>query len=102
MNGESITVISSGRDKNVPLWAIKALCAEGYRGQVVIRTRLFEQMELTVKRVITASRNGGLIFWQLEPPVQRPVTAYPERFLPHAIEASGEIFRVFYCPSTSA
>jgi hypothetical protein len=58
VNDENITVISSCRDKNVPLWAIEALCAEGYRGQVVIKTRLFEQLKLTVKRLITAGCNG--------------------------------------------
>ncbi|HHY8557900.1 TPA: hypothetical protein ACV74D_005404, partial [Escherichia coli] len=55
---ENITVISSCRDKNVPLWATGALCAEGYRGQVVIKTRLFEQLKLTVKRLITAGCSG--------------------------------------------
>ncbi|EPX0662394.1 hypothetical protein ACWV34_005312, partial [Escherichia coli] len=55
---ENITVISSCRDKNAPLWAIEALCTAGYRGKVVIKTRLFGQLEPTVKRLITAGGNG--------------------------------------------
>ncbi|EOO8656575.1 hypothetical protein J5Z49_RS25275, partial [Escherichia coli] len=60
MNDENITVISSCRDKNVPLWAIEALCAEGYRGQVVIKTRLFGQLKPTVERLITTGCSGCL------------------------------------------
>ncbi|EPP8079995.1 hypothetical protein ACUVFX_001712 [Escherichia coli] len=47
MNDENITVISSCRDKNAPLWATGALCTAGYCGKVVIKTRLFEQLKLT-------------------------------------------------------
>ncbi|EEQ9381612.1 hypothetical protein GHS75_002953 [Escherichia coli] len=80
MNDENITVISSCRDKNVPLWAIEALCAEGYRGKVVIKTRLFEQLELSVKRVITAGRNGRSSLGNWSPLYRDPLRLTPNDF----------------------
>ncbi|HHZ3849861.1 TPA: hypothetical protein ACWCGS_005051 [Escherichia coli] len=101
MNDENITVISSCRDKNVPLWAIEALCAEGCRGQVVIKTRLFGQLEPTVKRLITAGCSGCSSLGNWSPLYRGPLRLTLKDFCHVQLEHPEKSFRVFYCPSTS-
>ncbi|EPA9410244.1 hypothetical protein ACQ80P_005085, partial [Escherichia coli] len=101
MNDENITVISSCRDKNAPLWAIEALCTAGYCGQVVIKTRLFEQLELTVKRLITTGCSGCSSLGNWSPLYRGPLRLTLKDFCHVQLEHPEKSFRVFYCPSTS-
>ncbi|EOA0428422.1 hypothetical protein ACUVET_005044, partial [Escherichia coli] len=57
-----------------------ALCTAGYCGKVVIKTRLFEQLKLTVKRLITAGCNGRSSLGNWSPLYRDPLRLTPNDF----------------------